>query len=122
MSDDKDDKDDEYDSVFFMMGMHKIWAALIKEKGVDFTQTSSDDEDDKDDDLITPFTFQDFRSQKAVTTAEHPCWSLCADLCDSLKEIRKVPTSGYSGLKSEISEKCFSKPCYTALCSKFAPH
>ena len=65
----------------------------------------SDDKDDKDDDLITPFTFQDFRSQKAVTTAEHPCWSLCADLCDSLKEIAKVPVSGHSRLKSNISER-----------------
>ena len=34
-----------------------------------------------------------------------PCWSLCADLCDFFKEIRKVPVSGHSGLKSRISER-----------------
>ena len=72
MSDDKDDKDDEYDSVFFMMGMHKIWAALIKEKGVDFTQTSSDDEDDKDDDLIAPYTFQIIRPHKCTHQTQIP--------------------------------------------------
>ena len=33
-SDDEDDKDDEYDSVFFMMGMLKICVTLIKEKGM----------------------------------------------------------------------------------------
>ena len=43
--------------------MLKIWAALNKEKGHCLIQASSDDEDDKDDDFITPYTFQDFRSQ-----------------------------------------------------------
>ena len=40
-----------------------------------------------------------------IITSKHPCWSLCADLCDSLKEIAKVPVSGHSRLKSNISER-----------------
>ena len=71
-SDDEDDRDDKYDSGIFHDRMHKICVALNKEKDVGLTQALSDDEDDKDDDLITPYIFQDFRSQNAVTTAEPP--------------------------------------------------
>ena len=34
---------------------------IKQRKGLCFIQASSDDKDDKDDDLITPYTFQDFR-------------------------------------------------------------
>ena len=94
---------------------------IKQRKGHSIIQKSSADKDDQDDDydskvlaLSFPYTFQDFRFQNAVTTAEHPCWSLCADLCDSFKEIGKVPTSGHLGLKSKISEKMLFQPRYTS--------
>ena len=38
-----------------------------------------------------------------------PCWSLCADLCDSLREVGKVPASGLQGLNRGFRREFFSK-------------
>ena len=73
-------------------------------------QESSDDEDDQDDqddDLITPYISISKYNHPRIT----PCWSLCADLCNSFKEIGKVPASGHWGLKSKISERMLFKLC-----------
>ena len=70
LSDDEDDEDDKYDSGIFSDRNAQNLRRIKQRKGLCFIQTSSDDEDDKDDDLITPYIFQDFRFQNAVTTAE----------------------------------------------------
>ena len=104
-SDDEDVQDDEYDSGFSAwispIGMPKICVALNKEKGV----------------LHWGIQWRWGRSGRwfhytlylsrfpypsVFTTAERPCWSLCADLRAFSEEIGKVPTAGYFGLKSAI--------------------
>ena len=58
----------------------KNLSGIKQRKGHSIIQKSSADKDDQDDDydskvlaLSFPYTFQDFRFQNAVTTAEHPC-------------------------------------------------
>ena len=63
MSADEDDKDDEYDSGIFPNRDVQNLRRIKQRKGLCFVQTSNDDRDDKDDDLITPYTFQNFRNQ-----------------------------------------------------------
>ena len=53
-----------------------------------------------------------FPYPSVFTTAERPCWSLCADLWAFSKGIGKVPVSGELRFKSKISEKMLSKPWY----------
>ena len=51
---------------FSLIRMFKICTALIKEKYIGFIRAFCDDEDDQDDqddDFITPYTYQDFRTQ-----------------------------------------------------------
>ena len=113
MNDNKDKQDDEYDRVFSIIRMLKICTALNKEKDV----TS----------FRHPVTMRTIRTMiwlhpihckisvpKYNCLRITPCWSLCADLCDSFKEIGKVPTSGHLGLKSKISEKMLFQPRYTS--------
>ena len=65
----------------------------------------SDDVDDKDDDLITPYTYQDFRTQVYSPQQNTPV-EACVPICKPFqKKSEKVPASGHSGLKSKISEK-----------------
>ena len=65
--DDKDDQDDEYDSRSFPLSFPNSNAQNLRRikqrKGLCFVQASSDDRDDQDDDFVTPYTFQDFRTQ-----------------------------------------------------------
>ena len=63
MSDDQDDKDDEYDSGSFPDRDAQNLRRIKQRKGNCFIQASSDDEDDKDDDFIPPYTLQVFRTQ-----------------------------------------------------------
>ena len=108
------DKDDEYDSGIFTDRNAQNLRRIKQRKGFCFFQTSSDNKNHQDDGRITPYTFQDFRTEVQLPQQNTPCWSLCADLCDSFKEIGKVPASGHSGLKSKISEKMLFQPRYTS--------
>ena len=59
-----------------------------------FIQESSDDEDDKDDDLITPYTYQDFRTQVYSPQQNAPV-EACVPICEPFpKKSEKYPSQG----------------------------
>ena len=58
LSDDEDDKDDEYDSRIFSGRNTQNLRRIKQRKGHCLFQALSDDEDDKDDDMIPPISFK----------------------------------------------------------------
>ena len=102
---DKDDKDDEYDSGIFTDRNAQNLRRIKQRKGFCFFQASSDNKNDQDDGRITPYTFQDFRTEVQLPQQNTPV-EACVPICKPFqKKSEKVPASGHSGLKSKISEK-----------------
>ena len=70
---DKDDKDDEYDSGIFTDRNAQNLRRIKQRKGFCFFQTSSDNKNHQDDGRITPYTFQDFRTEVQLPQQNTPC-------------------------------------------------
>ena len=79
---------------FSLIRMFKNCTALIKEKDIGFIRASSDDEDDQDDDFITPYTYQDFRTQVYSPQQNAPV-EACVPICEPFpKKSEKYPSQG----------------------------
>ena len=107
---------------FSLAGILKICVALIKEKGIGFTQADSADEDDKDDELITPYSFQDFRTQVYSPQQNAPV-EACVPICEPFpKESEKYQPQNIRGLIQRFQRKCFPNCDKPTRCSKIASH
>ena len=126
VSDDVDDRDDEYDrGIIFDRDAQNL--SRIKQRKQKRTFASLRhrvmNEDDKDDDLITPYTYQEIPFPSVSTTPEQPPVDACVPICAILsKKSEKYPPQGIQGLNWRFQRNCFSNCEMPTLCSKFALH
>ena len=93
---------------------------IKQRKGFCFFQASSDNKNDQDDGRITPYTFQDFRTEVQLPQQNTPV-EACVPICKPFqKKSEKYPPQGIRGLKSRISERMLFKLFDATLRSKFA--
>ena len=91
---------------FSLIRMFKNCTALIKEKDIGFIRASSDDEDDQDDDFITPYTYQDFRTQVYSPQQNAPV-EACVPICEPFpKKSEKYQPQNIRGLNQRFQRKC----------------
>ena len=116
------DKDDEYDSGIFTDRNAQNLRRIKQRKGFCFFQTSSDNKNHQDDGRITPYTFQDFRTEVQLPQQNTPV-EACVPICAILsKKSEKYPHQGIWGLNRRFQRKCFSNRDIPPPCTKFASH
>ena len=81
---------------------------IKQRKGFCFFQASSDNKNDQDDGRITPYTFQDFRTEVQLPQQNTPV-EACVPICKPFqKKSEKYPPQGIQGLNRRFQRKCFS--------------